>query len=248
MAKQQPFVFSAAQRWFERVAARPLWMASALLAVLLAASLLLFVPNWSWTTDSFAQARAWLDAQGALGIVIFGIVFTLCGLLALPVAPWTVVGALVYGPILGFIVIHVSATVAAGCTFILSRRWLRPTLRRTLGNRGKLLSVSSRAEAMRLVLLLRMSPLIPFAALNYAAGLSRMRLLDFVAASAVGKIPNVALYAYSVAAAQRIWTSTPQDEVSSLAFWAGLVATALAVWQLSRAASRNLGARRTHSP
>ena len=46
-------------------------------------------------------------------------------------------------------------------------------------------------HGFRLVALLRMSPAVPFVLLNYALGLSRIKLLDYVAAS-IGMLPVVA--------------------------------------------------------
>ena len=51
-------------------------------------------------------------------------------------------------------------------------------------------------HGFRLVALLRMSPAVPFVLLNYALGLSRIKLLDYVAAS-IGMLPVVALYVYT---------------------------------------------------
>lgn len=240
--RRLPLLFTVARSSLRRLAAQPRGLLAALLVVALIAALLLSAGQWGLVTDAIESTREWLTTQGALGIVVYGAIFTICSFLALPVAPWTVVGALVYGPVLGFFVIHGSATLAAVCTFLFARRWLRPNLPRAFGDWNRVLASAGRSEAMRLVLLLRMSPVVPFAVLNYAAGLSRMRLADFFLASAVGKLPNAALYAYSVAAAERLWNSPPSDGASSLLFWLGLGATGLAVWQLGRVAARSLGA------
>jgi uncharacterized membrane protein YdjX (TVP38/TMEM64 family) len=46
------------------------------------------------------------------------------------------------------------------------------------------------------MVLLRLSPAVPYVLLNYALGLSRVRLLDYVGAS-IGMLPVVAAYVYS---------------------------------------------------
>ena len=51
-------------------------------------------------------------------------------------------------------------------------------------------------HGFRLVALLRMSPAVPFVLLNYALGLSRVKLGDYVAAS-IGMLPVVAMYVYT---------------------------------------------------
>jgi len=51
-------------------------------------------------------------------------------------------------------------------------------------------------QGFRLVALLRMSPAVPYVLLNYALGLSRVRLMDYIAGS-IGMLPVVAMYVYS---------------------------------------------------
>ena len=51
-------------------------------------------------------------------------------------------------------------------------------------------------EGFKIVALLRLSPLFPFSVLNYALGLTRVRLRDFVLASWLGMLPGTALYVY----------------------------------------------------
>ena len=50
-------------------------------------------------------------------------------------------------------------------------------------------------DGRRLVFLLRLSPVFPFNLLNYALGLTRVRLVDFLAAS-IGMLPGTLLYVY----------------------------------------------------
>ena len=51
-------------------------------------------------------------------------------------------------------------------------------------------------EGRKIVFLLRLSPVFPFNLLNYALGLTSVRLKDYVTAS-VGMIPGTVLYVYS---------------------------------------------------
>ena len=47
-----------------------------------------------------------------------------------------------------------------------------------------------------MVFLLKLSPLCPFAIMNYALGVTQLRLRDFVLASLVGTVPGTLLYVW----------------------------------------------------
>src|SRR5207245_10520288 len=51
-------------------------------------------------------------------------------------------------------------------------------------------------QGFRIVLLMRLSPLFPFILLNYALSLTRVRFRTYVLASALGMLPNIALWSY----------------------------------------------------
>lgn len=51
-------------------------------------------------------------------------------------------------------------------------------------------------HGFKIVLLLRLSPVFPFNLLNYALGLTRVQVRDYVLASFIGMLPGTALYVY----------------------------------------------------
>ena len=52
------------------------------------------------------------------------------------------------------------------------------------------------AEGWRFVVFVRLVPLFPFNLLNYALGLTRIRLVEYVLASAIGMLPGAFAYTY----------------------------------------------------
>ncbi len=55
---------------------------------------------------------------------------------------------------------------------------------------------ATRAAGLSFVLLLKLSPICPFATLNYVLGTTRMRLRDFLVASILGTLPGTLLYLF----------------------------------------------------
>jgi uncharacterized membrane protein YdjX (TVP38/TMEM64 family) len=101
-------------------------------------------------------------------------------------------------------------------------------------------------EGLKVVLLLRLSPLVPYNALNYALALTGVRFRDYVLGSWIGMLPGTVLYIWLGAGARSlaaVVTGTGERPAAWLAlFTAGLVATAIAVWLVARAARRALAA------
>jgi uncharacterized membrane protein YdjX (TVP38/TMEM64 family) len=98
-------------------------------------------------------------------------------------------------------------------------------------------------KGFRLVTLLRLSPLLPFSPLNYALGLTRVRLRDYVLGSFVGMLPGTLLYVYlgSIVTNAGIVSAEAGVETAwRTLYWAGLAATIIVVVTTTRIARRAL--------
>jgi len=105
------------------------------------------------------------------------------------------------------------ATAGATAAFLIGRRLGRDDLQAIAGRHlGRLDSLLER-QGFLAVLYLRLIPVVPFNALNYAAGVTGVRLRDYVAATAIGIIPGT--YAYAA-------LGSTIDRPSSPQFWAAV--------------------------
>jgi uncharacterized membrane protein YdjX (TVP38/TMEM64 family) len=97
---------------------------------------------------------------------------------------------------------------------------------------------------IRTVLLLRLSPLVPFNLLHVALGLSRTRPSDHLWGTAVGILPGVALYVSGGATLGQLGDGAERSW-GEIALWGvGLVATAWGIGQIGRSAARTLATER----
>ena len=99
-------------------------------------------------------------------------------------------------------------------------------------------------NGLRVMLLIRLSPVFPFSLLNYALGLSRVRLRDYVLGS-VSMLPGTALYVYPGMVAGQVVAlgagyARPRETGYYVTLAAGLVVTVLALVLLTRVARRAL--------
>lgn len=149
-------------------------------------------PRQLLALDAWQDATAW-DAVG------YTLVY---GIASAAFVPRPLLG-LAAGAVFG---LPAGAAIALGGTllgcllcFLLGRALGHAALRPVI-ERHRVLRAADRQLAERgftAVLLLRLLPGIPFAASNYLAALSRVRWSVFLAASAVGSMPLILLYAWA---------------------------------------------------
>ncbi|MDD9856114.1 MAG: TVP38/TMEM64 family protein [Gammaproteobacteria bacterium] len=127
-----------------------------------------------------------------IGVYIAQTAFSLPGGLIL-----TLAGGFLFGSVLGTLFVNIGATAGATLAFLAARYVLRDWVERRFG--GKLEAIQSGFEqnAASYLLTLRLIPLFPFFLVNLAAGITRVRVRVYVAATAAGIIPGSFVYAYA---------------------------------------------------
>lgn len=161
----------------------------------------------------------------------------------LPGSVLTLAAGFAYGPLWGLAVASPASIIGATAAFLLGRTVLRGWVVRRLGNAQWLRAVEGAVarDGFRLVLLLRLSPLFPFALMNYALSLSGVGLRTYVTASAIGMLPGTAMYVYvgSLApTAAELLSGKPGSRSAALLYGAGFLATVGVAVLAARAARR----------
>lgn len=209
-----------------------------------------FLPLAPWTTALAERARE----TGAAGMVIFVAAYVVATVAFLPGSLLTLAAGFAYGPVWGLVVASPASIAGATAAFLLGRTLLRDwALRKTSGSvRARAIGRAVEREGFKLVLLLRLSPLVPFNLLNYALSLSNLRLSTYVAASALGMLPVTALYVYlgslAPTAAQLAEAAETGGATRTAIYVGGLVATGAVVLIVTRAARRALDAELRRMP
>lgn len=139
-----------------------------------------------------------IAASGYLGPVIFAGAYTSATVLLFPASVLTLAAGYLFGPLKGTAVVSVSSTAGACLAFLVSRYLARPLVESKVADNPKFQAVykSITADGAKLVLLLRLSPLVPFSLLNYGLGITQVRFLDYALASWLGMLPGTFAYVY----------------------------------------------------
>jgi uncharacterized membrane protein YdjX (TVP38/TMEM64 family) len=188
--------------------------------------------------DLVSYARA----AGTTGVVVYGLGYVASTVLLLPGSVLTLGAGFAWGPVLGVAIVSPVSVLAATAAFLLGRTLLRARVERRLG-RDRRVAAMDRAvgdNGLKLVLLLRLSPILPFNLLNYALALTRVRLRDYVIGSAVGMFPATVLFVYLGSLVQSgtelLSGRRPAGTAGTLLQVGGLLATIALVVVVSRMA------------
>ncbi len=173
------------------------------------------------------------------GVVVGTVLF-------LPGSVSIMIAGFLFGLAPGILFAAVGTTIGAQFAFLAgrlgARRWVE---QRVSGNqRLQAIEQGLREEAFLIVVLTRLSLIIPFNVLNYAYGVTSVTTRTHFAATALGMLPAVALYAYLGTLAHDLGqVLSGEAQPSKLGYWlaaVGVAAIAVLTWAIHRAASRSL--------
>ena len=192
------------------------------------------------------EALTWIRGQGALGAAIFVLAYVLACVLFLPGSLLTLGAGAVFGVAWGFPLVSLASTLGATVSFLVGRFAARDWVAARAAGNPKFGAIDAAVgrEGWKIVGLLRLSPVFPFNLLNYALGVTRVRLRDFVLASWIGMMPGTLLFVWLGALAGDVAQLAGGQRQRSPAEWAlygvGLLATVAVTVYLTRIARASL--------
>jgi|TARA_B100001971_G_scaffold214981_1_gene256043 uncharacterized membrane protein YdjX (TVP38/TMEM64 family)/rhodanese-related sulfurtransferase len=140
--------------------------------------------------------ETWVNEAGVLAPIVFMLIYALATVLFLPGSVITLAGGALFGPVLGTFYNLTGATLGAILAFLISRYLASDWVADKAGGRVKQLINGVEGEGWRFVAFVRLVPLFPFNLLNYALGLTRIRLLHYIVATYVFMLPGAVAYTY----------------------------------------------------
>lgn len=195
-----------------------------------------------------------LEALGSLGPwappLLFIAAYVIASIAFVPGALLTLVAGAMFGLAKGVPIVFTGAVLGSSAAFALGRTVARERVTRWLARDSRAAAVLEAVgrEGVKVVLLLRLSPVVPYNLLNYALGVSPLRYRDFAVGS-IGMLPGTVLYTYygkvvGDVAALAAGTAAPRGPEYYVLLVVGLAATLAATVIVTRAAKRGLSQRR----
>ena len=164
-----------------------------LLAVVVAGIVLAFIYRDQFDAAALEQ---WVQDAGLAGPLVFMGIYAIATVFFLPGSVLTLAGGALFGPVLGTFYNLTGATVGAVLAFLVARYLASDWVEQKTGGRLKQLKQGVEGEGWRFVAFVRLVPLFPFNLLNYALGLTRIRLTHYLIATYLFMLPGAIAYTY----------------------------------------------------
>jgi uncharacterized membrane protein YdjX (TVP38/TMEM64 family) len=169
-----------------------------------------FLPVQQW----LRTFNDWVGQIGTAGIFIFIGVYAVATVLLAPGVILTIGAGFAFGLWKGFLAVSGGATIGAALAFLVARFIARDRIEAIAQRNDKFRKIDNAIgrQGVKLIFLLRLSPVIPFNLSNYFYGLTAVKFWPYVVASWIGMMPGTFLYVYIGAAGKAAVTAAAGGE------------------------------------
>jgi uncharacterized membrane protein YdjX (TVP38/TMEM64 family) len=197
--------------------------------------------------EQLNDALVWIKDLGPAGMGVYVLLYIVACVFFIPGSLLTLGAGAIYGVITGSILVSISSTLGATAAFLVGRYFARDWIAKKIEGNARFTTIDNAVakEGWRIVGLTRLSPVFSFNLLNYAYGLTRVSLKEYVLASWIGMLPGTVMYVYigslagdiaSIGAESAEAPSSAQWTINIIAF----VATVLVTIYVTKIAKKSL--------
>ena len=151
--------------------------------------------------DTLQSVIDHVQSMGPAGVFYFGLIYFLAEILCIPATPLTLSAGYLFGLTTGAAVVLMTATLAASVSFVIGktvlRTWVEEELLPDKPVFAKLDRAVGREGGFQLLLLVRLSPIFPFALANYLYGASSIDFASYFWGTLLGFAPGTLAYVYT---------------------------------------------------
>lgn len=171
---------------------KPLLIVAAVVAVLVLGGKYLNLQQ------KIADVLAWIEELGPAGMGVYALLYVVACVFFIPGSLLTLGAGAIYGVVTGSVLVSISSTLGATAAFLVGRYFARDWIAKKIEGNQRFTTIDNAvaAEGWRIVGLTRLSPVFSFNLLNYAYGLTRVSLREYVLASWIGMMPGTVMYVY----------------------------------------------------
>lgn len=193
----------------------------------------------------------WVRRLGAWGPVAFILTYTVAEIFLIPASALTLAAGALFGFAAGATYTFVGAMLGSLAAFVMGRYVVRPLVKRRLQGDPRFAMIDSAASrgGVKLVALLRLSPVLPYTVLNYALGITDVSTRDYVIGT-LFILPGTLVYTYYgtvIATLTGLSSGVHRGAAFYVLMVAGVAATVAVIVVIARLANQQLREVERHS-
>lgn len=173
------------------------------------------------------QALDWIGQLGPWGATLFIGLYIVATVLFIPGSALTLGAGAIFGVVWGSVYVSIGSTLGATAAFLVGRYLARDSIAQKIEGSKRFAAIDKAvaSEGWKIVGLTRLSPVFPFTLLNYAFGLTRVKLSHYVLASWFGMMPGTVMYVYLGSLARAATGERTRTTGEWVLYGVGLLAT-----------------------
>jgi uncharacterized membrane protein YdjX (TVP38/TMEM64 family) len=210
---------------------------------ILAMAALLVAIKYSNVTGLLRDSLAWIRGLGVWAPIAFIAIYAVACVLAIPASILTLGGGFLFGFVWGLAYVMAGAVLGAVAAFLTGRYLARDWVAKKIEGHEKFKAIDEAIgrEGWRIVLLMRLAPIFPYAILNYGFALTRVSLRHYAIATAIGIVPAMMAFVYFGSLVTDLTELRPGSKVLPPAMkWGIAIITLIVAVLLTRIARRSL--------
>lgn len=170
------------------------WRKALIPVVIIAAAVILVV--FFGGREQVAALRDWIGSLGPWAPTVFVALFVAASVLALPGIALTVIAGIIFGSVLGVILVIIGSTLGAALAFLVSRYFMRDAVERLMKANDKFdrLNALIQEHGPMVIIFVRILPIFPYNVVNYGFGLSRIPFRTYLFWSWLSMTPTTIVY------------------------------------------------------
>jgi uncharacterized membrane protein YdjX (TVP38/TMEM64 family) len=147
-----------------------------------------------------------LAAAGLWAPAVFILVYTVGVCLFIPGSILTGLGAVLFGPYLGFVYVWIGAMLGAAAAFFIGRTLGREFAATLIGDRLRRYDDAIERNGFATVLYLRLI-YFPYTPMNFGMGLTKVHFRDYIVGTGLGILVGTFIFTFFIGTLKEVWAS-----------------------------------------
>ena len=147
-------------------------------------------------SENLRDLQPWIQSWGVWAPFVYLVIYLGIVLASIPATPFGIIAGLMFGSVIGILLIVIGASVGSALTFLIARYFARNSVAQWIGDNPRFQRLDQLIErhGAIIVIITRLVPLFPFNILNYGFGLTKISFKTYVIWSTIGMIPGTVVF------------------------------------------------------